>query len=417
MTGMSQISRKVGFYALLGYFFSSTFSHALAQNFLALALLAGIMIFFGEKKFLHRPKFDLFLLAVILYLGWSMLSALFSPEPVNSLLSLREEWLFLMIPAAAYFLSDEKSIKTALIIFAVSSILIGGYAIWQHFSGLDLYRGVVLPEAPSFGYRVSGTFSHRLTFGIYFATAAVLFLGFIPFTTTKRIRIIFLSAFLISALAAFFTYSRGVIAVLIIATAGLMFYFGRRNILLSISLLAILSVILLFTSPDIFSRYIDSAEVELKGEYAASRISVWRTAGRMIEDHPILGVGPGNFKKEFINYRDEKSGRIFSHAHNDALDVAARAGMPAALFFLAFWGAMFRKMLDFLKDKCVKNTARGIALGLLAATAVFFVTSIFEASFADEEIRLLLMALWGMFMALSAAVKRRTESAETIEKA
>jgi len=137
----------------------------------------------------------------------------------------------------------------------------------------------------------------------------------------------------------------------------------------------------------------------------------------MIGDHPIFGVGPANFKKEFVNYRDEKSSRIFSHAHNDALDVAARAGLPAALFFLIFWGGMFRKMLDFLRDKSVKNSVGGIAVGLLAATAVFFMTSIFEAAFADEEIRLLLMALWGMFMALATAVKGGSKRAETIEKA
>ncbi len=43
-------------------------------------------------------------------------------------------------------------------------------------------------------------------------------------------------------------------------------------------------------------------------------------------------------------------------------------------------------------------------------------TSIFEATFADEEIRMLLMALWGLFFAIYMQVKTIAKEAETLEK-
>ena len=131
----------------------------------------------------------------------------------------------------------------------------------------------------------------------------------------------------------------------------------------------------------------------------------------------MLGVGPGNFQKEFINYRDENSDRLYSHAHNDPLNVAAYAGIPGALFYLGFWGIIILKMLALLREKDVKGFKRGSVVGLFLATMAFFMTSIYEATFADEEIRMLLMAFWGLFFAIYFRVKAMAKETETLEKA
>jgi O-antigen ligase len=72
------------------------------------------------------------------------------------------------------------------------------------------------------------------------------------------------------------------------------------------------------------------------------RVPMYASTMRLVGDHPLLGVGPGNFRREFTNYRSESSyhsrlvaARVSVHPHNEALHMAAQLGLPAALAWLA----------------------------------------------------------------------------------
>ena len=176
----SGILDKVALYSLFGYFISTTFSHALGQNFLGLSLLFTLIIVIKKRSYKQPIKFSAFNIFVFLFLAWLIISAIFGPTASVSLFGLKEEWLFLMIPVAVYLIKDEKSAVTALSLFALSAMIISLYAVWQHYYGMDLYRGKQLIEAPSYGYRALGTFSHTLTFGNYYAIASSLLFGIDP---------------------------------------------------------------------------------------------------------------------------------------------------------------------------------------------------------------------------------------------
>jgi O-antigen ligase len=74
----------------------------------------------------------------------------------------------------------------------------------------------------------------------------------------------------------------------------------------------------------------------------------WGNTLVMIREHPLLGVGPGNFQvayplycrsfayDPFMNYRTR-----IKKAHNDYLQLAAECGIPALFFFLLLWGRQF----------------------------------------------------------------------------
>lgn len=60
-----------------------------------------------------------------------------------------------------------------------------------------------------------------------------------------------------------------------------------------------------------------------------TRFAIWRSAWRMLEDHPIFGVGPDQFLYEYFRRYVEPSGwneRWTSHPHNLVLDVWLRLG-------------------------------------------------------------------------------------------
>ncbi len=413
----SGILEKIALYVLFGYFLSTTFSHALAQNFLGLSLLLTLIIVVKEKIYKQPFKFSSFNIFIFLFLVWSIISSIFGPTPSASLLELKEEWLFFMIPVAAFILKDEKSIVTALRLFAISAVIICLYAVWQHYSGMDLYHGKQLIEAPSHGYRSLGTFSHPLTFGNYYAVASILLLGIALCAHERKNKIVFYVGFCLTAVATLFSYSRGPITALIGGIIILLIWMGRKYFKIILPLIAVVIVIILLTAPDFLNRFSSNFEMEWEGKSDVSRLSIWRTAVNMSADNPIIGVGPGNFGTQYINYRDEFSNRIFTHAHNDVLNVAAYAGIPAALFYLGFWIAIIVRMTRALKRRAENNIIRGIILGTLMASIAFFITSIFEAAFADEETRLFLMAVWGLFLATEKLIKSGREKTEYIEKA
>ena len=402
--------------SLYGFFISTTFSISLSQILLGLALLFSIISIIFRKEKAERPRFGFIGLFILLFIGWSILSALLSSTPWISLLILKEEWLFLMIPVAACLVRSHQKINICLRLFALAAIVVSLYAFWQHFSGVDWYHQTSLAPAPSSGYRVSGTFAHRLTFGNYYAIASILLLGIAPYAKNRESKIIFYTAFFATTVATVFTYSRGPILAM---AFGIIFFFaleGRRYIKILIPILAGIVIIIMIASPDVFSRYLSSAEREWKGEYAGSRQSIWRAGWRMALDNPLTGVGPGHFKEEYAAYRDKGTDRIYGHAHNDFINVAAYAGFPAAVFYLGIFVSIIIRIIK-IRHRCTGDRlAYGMTTGAMLATIVFLITSLYEATFADEEIRLLLMAIWGLFLAAEYLVKLRLPATENIEK-
>jgi O-antigen ligase len=392
------ISSATAKYSLFGYFIATTFSHALGQIFIV------------------RPHFGYFGGFIILFIGWSILSAIAGPTPLSSLFILKEEWLFLMIPVAASIGGDEDVLKWSLRLLTFSAIMVSLYAVWQHFSGLDLYHGTELAPAPAHGYRVTGFFSHRLSFGNYFAVASVLILGVAPRAKGKWDKCLFYTGFFLTALATAFSYSRGSIVVLILGVLIFLVLTGKKYIKTILIIIAALVIALLIISPDLPDRFIESFEVELEGRYGGSRLSIWGTAWRMSLDHPVFGVGNGNFKDLYTSYRNMESDRVHGHAHNDVLNIAAYAGFPAALFYLGFWIIIIVRIIKRLR-RPASGFLDGVVPGTFLASVVFFMTSIYEASFADEEIRLLLMATWGLFLGVERIVKKPVERVDNIEKA
>ena len=71
------------------------------------------------------------------------------------------------------------------------------------------------------------------------------------------------------------------------------------------------------------------------------RPPLWRQTVRMVLDRPMLGVGAGNFTREFSLYRSRdhlarpNAADVTEHPHNEVLNIAATLGIPLALAWLA----------------------------------------------------------------------------------
>ncbi|OGV62471.1 MAG: hypothetical protein A3K19_33485 [Lentisphaerae bacterium RIFOXYB12_FULL_65_16] len=77
------------------------------------------------------------------------------------------------------------------------------------------------------------------------------------------------------------------------------------------------------------------------------RLPMYASTVRLIADHPVLGVGAGNYRRDYARYRSlaHKSrfvaAPVTEHPHNEVLHVAASAGVPVALL----WCLLFLPLL------------------------------------------------------------------------
>ena len=100
------------------------------------------------------------------------------------------------------------------------------------------------------------------------------------------------------------------------------------------------------------------------------RIFAWKAGLRMIEEHPLLGIGLGEFKPQMPKYADPGVG-FSSIAHNTYLEVAAETGLPNFLVFVAMLLFAYRNLGRVRRQA----SDSGPPIVYLAATAL-------QASFA-----------------------------------
>lgn len=65
-----------------------------------------------------------------------------------------------------------------------------------------------------------------------------------------------------------------------------------------------------------------------------TRVQLWRIGLRMVEDRPVMGVGPGNFMPAFPRYARGPLLRKPLVAHNSYVSVAAEEGIPGLILFV-----------------------------------------------------------------------------------
>jgi O-antigen ligase len=100
----------------------------------------------------------------------------------------------------------------------------------------------------------------------------------------------------------------------------------------------------------------------------ADRLPIWKTAYRMIESHPINGIGAHAFRKAYPNYALEndswqQQGGVGMHAHHWVLEILAETGM-IGLLLIGF--AIFKLWL-FVKNNYHQHYSWAFAVALMAA--------------------------------------------------
>lgn len=150
---------------------------------------------------------------------------------------------------------------------------------------------------------------------------------------------------------------------------------------------------------------------------AQMRFNSWYVCLQIMEDHPLLGIGPRNMLQLYGRYLETENIRV---AHNSFLQMAVDAGLPALLMFL---GLLILSCLRLRRTRQVLNAhapdSRLIAYshGLEIALLAYFVSGNF-LSRHDLELVYEIFALAASFTLLARNLTAASELQEsTIQEA
>lgn len=319
---------------------------------------------------------------------------------------------------------SERFRMKALSVLCVSITISLGFALFQQFSGIDLGNSAISRNQGL----ISGTFKDSLSLGAVLSMMTVVLIA-LALGQRRGIRRWFLFPAGLSFIVILATGSKGGLISLLISH--LIFFRlvvrsgqrigGRRltvrfplRVVVSASL--ILSVILIsalfyFNKSVIQSRTLSRLQ-ELMGRQGIETMVEWRgplweTAGRMIMDYPLTGVGTGAYIIELPNYHSEfRSREVPQSAENYFLQIAAELGLSGLALMAWFIVLLLTTLKQRLRDTSLSEQNRLLLFGLTGALAAFFINSLFHTFIGSFEVKYTLWLLVAAVLTSGSSEKR-----------
>jgi O-antigen ligase len=184
----------------------------------------------------------------------------------------------------------------------------------------------------------------------------------------------------------------------------------RRGRWVLVGGLVVLAASALLAPYELRHRFLSMADPEEAG--VRERIYMWKSGLAMWRERPILGVGPGGVKRDYVRYaREEAVKKRTGHVHNTPLQILVERGvlgLAAWLWlWLAFYGNAIRRLRRLSPDAVAE---RALVVGAIAAITGFLIGGLSEYNFGDSEV---VMVAW-VIMALPWAVDQSQRKPERV---
>lgn len=113
------------------------------------------------------------------------------------------------------------------------------------------------------------------------------------------------------------------------------------------------------------------------------RILMWNSATNMFLDHPIIGVGIGNYHKEYISqYQSPLSKENQYHPHNVILSMLSQTGIIGTIgYLLLFVYLYYKSIFSYIKKKNV------IDLAYLSSLLAFSINGLTDCNFVGHNLK------------------------------
>jgi len=270
--------------------------------------------------------------------------------------------------------------------------------------------GLTQSMAEGAAFRVHGTMSIYMTFaGILMLSALVVMAQLLFFPRGRWFwGLVGSLALLIAALV--MTHTRGA---WIGFAAGGAFILGCRQKRLLLAL-PVVAVAIFLAAPEAVRERIRSI-VDPQDVTARERLYMWGSGVQIVRDHPWTGVGINGVKGVYQAYKHPNAVRDQrAHLHNNLFQIAAERGLIGVACWLWIWVAFYRQAWMIFRG-LEPGTPRASALvvGSLASITGFHVAGLFEFTFGDSEVIMLVYFLMALpYVVMGVDRKARVHGTE-----
>ena len=174
--------------------------------------------------------------------------------------------------------------------------------------------------------------------------------------------------------AVLFSNSRGGMIALIISGSVAFLLIPKRPAYYLFFLAGVLVTIRL-AGPEVIKRFETAfASGEQRDESAKGRLRYWGYCWKMMNDHPILGVGPNQFPiMAHGHYGEEEEGR---EAHSLWLQTGAELGFPGLFLLASFYGTCIVRLWPMARSRAVTSDPwHGVLARMTVTSLVGFAVS------------------------------------------
>ena len=147
-----------------------------------------------------------------------------------------------------------------------------------------------------------------------------------------------------------------------------------RIILLGGVLATVAALYVIHTNPQKFQKALTYKE-HIASYNVATRFDAWRAAADLAAEHPLLGIGPGNFRFYYnrVTGRPEGTHNVFV-VHNAYLDMTAELGFGGVVLFILYLAIVFGRLSTLAR---APGNMAGFAQALRVSLLIASVCSIF----------------------------------------
>jgi O-antigen ligase len=156
-------------------------------------------------------------------------------------------------------------------------------------------------------------------------------------------------------------------------------------------LLPVLVVVGYFAAPSLVRQRIEILQHPSRDPALSIRFEMWQVAWRMMQKHPLVGVGPNNIEQVYVLYlppgKPPEPG-YHGHFHNNFFQFGAERGLPVLAAWVWFMGA-----LGWHFWRMRRRLARGrwMAEAALAGWLAMLVEGCFEFNFGTSPVLMLFL--------------------------
>jgi O-antigen ligase len=354
--------------ALLAFAAALQVSIAAADILLTLAALLWIGVLVRNRERIEVPPMFWPLAA---YAGATLVAAVFSADRAVSLVDSKQLVLLIIVPLTYRLFRGHRALLATDVVITVGA-LSAAFGIIQY----------LILSYDNLERRPQGTLGLYMTYSGLLMLVACAAVSRVIFASHNRAWAAMVLPALVLALV--FTFTRS-------AWVGACVGIGILFLLRDFRLLGLLPIafgaFLILAPPTLTSRLYSA--FSLTDPSNVDRVAMMKSGLRIVEDHPLTGVGPDMVIQVYPSYRDKTAvNQSAPHLHNVPLQIAAERGLPALAVWLWFIVTLVR---DFFRRRhalfpSLSNAGLAVIGAMLAA-------GLFEYNFGDSEFLMLFLVL------------------------